>query len=60
MAQGVLGAILLIVGLAVVYFCVPSAGQPSKVSEAATPFISVACAGAVFSGLMMIFGALVF
>jgi hypothetical protein len=60
MSQGAFGAAMLIAGLVVVYVCLPAAGQPEKISDTATPFISVLCAGLIFSGAMLVFAALFF
>jgi hypothetical protein len=60
LSQGAVGAAMLIAGSAVVYLCLPTAGQSEKIGDNATPFISVACAGLIFSGAMLVFAALFF
>ncbi len=57
--QGVLGSLMTIVGLAILHMSVPAAGEASKISDGAAPFVSTLCAGLIFGGGLLLFSAVV-
>jgi hypothetical protein len=60
MTQMLLGAIMLFAGLAAVYVSVPAPGEPSRVGDAAAPFVAMLCTAAIFGGALVILSAMLF
>jgi hypothetical protein len=54
------GAGLLILGLAVVYVLVPTEGRPSKLGDTVGPLMSLVCTAAIFNGVMLLLAAILF